>query len=71
LIGSHSTVAPGHASAARRQASSISLATASASGPGVSRTSSVACASAGITFDCGTPLTGAVITVGVTVGGRR
>src|SRR5438309_649947 len=71
LTGVHSTLTPGHASAARRHASSISLPTVSASGPGVSRTSSVACAVAGITFDCGTPATGAAITVGVTVGGRR
>jgi hypothetical protein len=56
---------------ARRHASSISLATAAASGPGVSRMSSVACAVDGITFDCGTPCTGACTTVGVTVGGRR
>ena len=50
---------------------SISLATASPSGPGVSRTSSVAWASEGMTLDCGTPCTGDCTTVGVTVGGRR
>src|SRR5204862_195332 len=65
LTGVHSILTPGHASAARRHASSISFVTVSASGPGVSRTSSVACAAAGITFDCGTPATGAAITVGV------
>ena len=62
---------PGRPASRRWHATSISLATASASGPGVSRMSSVACAAEGITFDCGTPCTGASTTVGVTVGGRR
>ena len=71
LTACHSTVAPGTASMARWQATSISLATASPSGPGVSRTSSVAWATEGMTLDWGTPCTGACTMVGVTVGGRR
>ncbi len=50
--------APGTASIARWQAMSISLAHRVPSGPGVSRTSSVAWALDGMTLDCATPCTG-------------
>ena len=65
------TLTPGTASAAARQARSISVATAPASGPGVNRTSRTTSAVAGITFACGMPPRGLRTMVGVTVGGLR